>query len=142
CTLRFLGRVPDVDTVLGKIGPAVARVPVVEGVQLLGAGAFAQPRRGSVLWVGLADPSAVSPLADAVEGAIVAAGWAAEVRPFRPHVTVARANRAGDLRRVVAALGDAPVGPAWRIDEVVVVSSDTRADGAVYDEVAHLPLRG
>jgi 2'-5' RNA ligase len=148
-TLRFLGRVPDVDVLVASLARAAGGVPAIPGVHLAGAGAFPDARRGSVLWIGVAPggSEALVALAAAVEAACVEAGFAPEARPFHPHLTVARATRPRDLRALVAALEtvlDAAVGAGpgtpWPVGEVALVSSDTRPDGARYEVVAHLPL--
>jgi hypothetical protein len=41
----------------------------------------------------------------------------------------------------VAALGSAPVGPAWPVSEVVVFESQLRRAGAQYIPRARIPLR-
>ena len=56
------------------------------------------------------------------------------------HLTLARLPRARDASPVVEALDDAPFGGPWPVNEVVVVSSDTRPTGVVYEEVARIPL--
>lgn len=142
-TVRFLGRVADVEDVVARVGTAVAGVPPVQGLRLVGAGAFPKPRHGSVLWVGVEDGAACGALrglAATVEAACVDAGFAPDDRGFDPHVTVARARRARDLRPVVAAIGPGPVGDPWAVTEIRLVASDTRPEGAVYTEVARLPL--
>lgn len=164
-TLRFLGRVPDVDVLVVSLAAAVGGVPAIPAVRLAGAGAFPDARRGSVLWIGVAANGSGSlvALAAKVEAACVEAGFAPEARPFHPHLTVARAGRPRDLRALVAALvallapatdasveiasdagpdpaSDAGPGAPWPVTEVVLVSSDTRPEGARYETVAHLPL--
>jgi len=140
-TVRFLGAVPDVDALVAAVRDALASVPRVGAVGLGGAGAFPNPRRASVVWFGVRDGvDDLTRVAAAVESASVAAGFAPEPRPFRAHLTVARLPRARDAGPVLEALGDAPIGRPWPVDEVVVISSDTRATGAVYEDVARIPL--
>jgi 2'-5' RNA ligase len=141
-TLRFLGRVDDADALVEAVqGAAVGQGPFTVG--LAGAGAFPSLRRGSVLWVGVGQGTEpLRGLAVAVSVATTALGDPEEDRPFRPHVTLARGRRAGDLRPVAAAVGEGPFGPPWTVDGVVVFESDTRPDGAVHDVVARLPLGG
>ncbi|GMU77893.1 MAG: RNA 2',3'-cyclic phosphodiesterase [Acidimicrobiia bacterium] len=141
-TLRFLGAVSDLDELVAGLRASVSPVPPVGTVQLVGAGAFPEPRRGSVLWVGLADGGAVAELAEAAERACVTAGFPAEERPFHPHLTVARSPRARDLRAPVGAIGTHPIGGPWPVDEIVLVSSDTRPGGAVHEVVERFPLGG
>lgn len=144
-TLRFCGRVADADALLGALARACGPVAAVVGLRLVGGGAFPSARRGSAFWLGVAggDPAdGLTSLAAASEAACVAAGLAADDRAFRPHLTVARSSRACDLRPLVDALGDDPVGPPWAADAVRLVASDTRASGAVHTEMGRVPLVG
>jgi 2'-5' RNA ligase len=137
-TLQFLGNRADVDAVAA----ALAGLPVAGGTARLGgAGAFPRPARGSVLWVGFVDGGAViQRLADAVVERTEPLGHERETRPYHPHLTLARCRTPTDLRPVIAALGDAPFGPAWRIDTLTVYESKTHRDGAQYVERASIPL--
>jgi 2'-5' RNA ligase len=140
-TLRFLGPVPDVDGLIVAVRDALRPVPPVDALLLGGAGAFPNARRASVLWFGLrGGADALARVAGAVEAAAVAAGFAPEPRPFRAHLTVARLPRPRDVGPVVAARGGDPGQGAGAAGEVVVVSSDTRPSGAVYEEIARVPV--
>lgn len=144
-TMRFCGRVPDAEGLVEAVARAGAVFPPIPDVRLAGAGAFPKARHGSALWLGVAPGAAadgLGALATALEAACVQAGLAPDDRVFRPHLTVARASRARDLRSLVAALGDGPPGPPWTVDHVRLVASDTRATGAVHAEVARIPLGG
>jgi RNA 2',3'-cyclic 3'-phosphodiesterase len=90
-TLAFLGERPDAEA--EAIGAAVtARAAPVEGLRV---GAPAWLGRGSALAVDLEDPEGgCARLQRAVGEALEALGaYTPEARPFRPHVTVARAHR-------------------------------------------------
>jgi RNA 2',3'-cyclic 3'-phosphodiesterase len=139
-TLQFLGRVDDADRLIAALAPALERAD--SGVvQLGGGGAFARARRGTVLWLGLASGvDALAGLAVTVCDATAPLGFVAEARALRPHVTLARSTRPRDLRPLVAAIGDAPVGPPWRVGEALLLASETLADGARYTEIERFPL--
>ena len=141
-TLSFLGEVDAPDPLIEVVAPALRdRVPPI--VRLGGAGAFPGVRRGTVLWVGFAEgPDALGELATCVARATAPLGFETETRRFRPHVTVARSGRAHDLRPLANALGDEPIGPAWRVADAVLLSSETDRDGARYTEVCRFPLQG
>ena len=144
-TLRFLGAVPDGDGLVAALGDALTTVPTVPDVQLGGAGAFPNARRASVVWFGVrSGADALGDVASAVESASVAAGFVPEPRPFAAHLTVARVPRPRDVTAVLDALDavDETVGAAWAVDDVVLVSSDTRPTGAVYEEIARIRLVG
>lgn len=108
-TLRFLG--PTLDD---RIEPARAAVRTA-GAQRLpfdvaigGAGTFPTGSRPRALWLGLrAGGSALSDLAATVDRALVEAGWPAETRPFRAHLTLARADGVSAAARIAAHLIEA-----------------------------------
>ena len=139
-TLRFLGRVADVDVVADAVRRAVGATNSFE-LQIGGGGAFPRVEQGTVVWIAVRDGTgALAQVAAAVEGAVVGMGFEPEPRQFAPHLTLARANRPHDLRALVDGLGDQPVGPPWTVDEVVLLSSDTRPTGAVYEKCARFTL--
>ena len=57
-------------------------------------------------------------------------------RPFRAHLTIARAKPPRDLRQVIAALDACGESDAWTVDEVVLFDSD----GATHTEQARFRL--
>jgi 2'-5' RNA ligase len=141
-TLQFLGAVDDLGALEGALHEATRAVAPAT-VRLGGGGAFPQPRRGNVLWLGVVEGAAeLEGLATAVTSATASVGFEAERRPFRPHVTLARSGTSVDLRPIVDALGDEPVGPASRVADVVLLASETRATGARYSEISRFPLGG
>jgi 2'-5' RNA ligase len=149
-TLQFLGSVDDADALVDALVRELRGVPPVR-LALGGAGAFGPGSRSSVVWIGIAEGGVeLAALAAAVGRATASLGYEAEGREFAPHLTVARSNPPRSLTNLVRALGDGPVGagpvgagpvgPAWDVTEVVLMQSDTRPDGAVYDEVARVAL--
>jgi 2'-5' RNA ligase len=139
-TLQFLGNRAEIDAV----GSALANLEVAPfDVRVGGAGAFPRSSRGTVLWLGVAaGADALATLADAVMRRTEPLGHERETRPYHPHVTLARCRTPTDLRDTVAALGDGPVGPAWRVDAVTVFESRTQRDGAQYTPRAEIALAG
>lgn len=120
-TLAFLGD-PD-DTVADEVAERLATVtwpePVV-GARLVGAGHFGR----QILWVGLGDEDAQAQLAAvaaAVRRSMRGSGADVDYRPWRPHLTVARA-RSGDVAAGVRALAGY-LGPAWAVGELLLVRS-------------------
>jgi 2'-5' RNA ligase len=138
-TVQYFGRVDTPDALIGALAGALAATPAAD-VQLRGAGAFPNPRRASVYWLGVADPEPLT----AVHAAVMRAAGGF-VRPrdrtvYVPHLTLARLPSAKKLSEDVAALAAVPFGPAWTVDELTLFESETRREGAVYREVARLPL--
>lgn len=141
-TLRFLGEVgEDRRHALDRGWRDVARDAESFTFGLEGIGVF--PSRGSprVLWLGVReDPDAgrLVTLARRVEAAARDAGFAPEARPFRPHLTIARARP--DSRPEVPIAP--PALPDDRVEarELVLFRSELRPGGAVYSRIAAYPL--
>jgi 2'-5' RNA ligase len=144
-TLQFLGAVPDAEELKASVANSL-RESGPFTLRLGGAGAFPNARRASVLWIGVHEGAqALAALAERVTRATATLGFEGDDRPYRPHVTLARASRARDLREVVAALGVTATSPSWSVDRVVLFDSTpssrgSRADGAVHTERATFSL--
>lgn len=138
-TIQYFGRVDDPDALIGALAAPVVGVAAPR-VQLSGAGGFPKERRASVYWLGVADPEPLTAVHAAVMG-----GASEFVRPrdrtvYVPHLTLARLKSPKNLTEEVEALAAIPLGPAWTVDELTLFESETHHDGAVYREIARLPL--
>lgn len=140
-TLAFLGEVPDarLPDVQAAIGAGVAAWaagwrdprqrtqphpgPLV--VRLAGGGRFGRGRF-TVLWVGLrGEVAGLGDLATAVRRQLRRARLPFDVKPLRPHLTIARPGErlpADQLTADRAAL-DGYEGPKWTVDELHLVRS-------------------
>jgi 2'-5' RNA ligase len=137
-TLQFLGNRADVDAVA-----AALRAIAVRGgdVRLGGAGAFPSARRARVLWVGVVEGAPLlAQLAAAVGVLLAPLGHEPEDRAYHPHLTLARWKTPADARPIVDAVGDAPIGDRWRVEELVVFESVLRRAGAQYVARERIPL--
>jgi 2'-5' RNA ligase len=80
-------------------------------------------------------PASVAALAFELQRLLVGCGFAPDLKPFRPHVTV--------VRNVVS---PGPVGNmhpvVWRFTELVLIDSRTLPGGASYSVVESSPLCG
>jgi 2'-5' RNA ligase len=133
-TLKFLGSTP---------------VERLQQIEALGASAAMRAQalsltldtlswweRPQVLVLGASrTPSTLADLVGALEAGARALGYEPELRPYRPHLTLAR-----KVRRAPDAEPPAPV--EWRVDALALCESTTRADGAEYAAIAQWPLGG
>lgn len=146
-TLKFLG---DIDASrVPRIADAMATVSARHTsfrLTLAEPGFFPNADRARVLWVGVdGDLRPLRQLQRDVDETLAVLGFAAEKRPFNPHLTIARmrdsAARA-DRRRAADALAAYPLPPGIVIsaNAVSLMQSELRPGGAVYTRIAHAPL--
>lgn len=146
-TLAFLGdveadRIPSVtDAVTRASAGATSFELAVDG-----AGAFPALARPRVLWLGVGgDLSRLSALQATVARELKSAGFPRDEKPFRAHLTLARMkdDRSPEARATASALDSAaPSGPAFRVDEIVVMRSDLDPGGARHTPLARVSLGG
>lgn len=123
-TLAFYGEVADsgVARLQRRIARAAQRSTALD-LRFVAAGHFG----GRVLWVGVGGQR------DDLR--LLARGVGTDVRPYHPHLTVARARRDADARPAATML-QAYDGPGWRATEIVLVRSH------LGPEPRHEPLDG
>lgn len=142
-TLKFLG---DVDA--GRLDAAANALlcgcAESHGFQvcLRGTGGFPDLRAPRVLWAGLIEPSGeLEKLQARIEMAFRAAGFAAEERPFSPHLTIARVKAPREEAKLARQWQAASLeNLCFSVNEVVLMRSDLRAEGAVYTPLRRAPL--
>jgi 2'-5' RNA ligase len=135
-TLRFLGSATpgEISRLEPLLRSAADRCPRGEA-RVAGLGVF--PERGAprVLWLGVELPARFLALQRECEAAAVAAGFASEGRPFRPHLTLGRwQERARRPRLPEVDLG------AHSLDELVLFRSRPQPGGSVYTKLLRCPL--
>lgn len=152
-TLRFLGPSSEerVEAARAAVRAAAAAGRPFD-LTLGGAGAFPTGGRPRALWLGVRDGTAeLGRLAAVVEEALVALGWPPETRPFRAHLTLARADGVPAGARIGARLeaAAAALRVDFRVDRIGLFESLTGGGPARYEaiELAVLgrpatPLRG
>jgi RNA 2',3'-cyclic 3'-phosphodiesterase len=128
-TLRFLGSVTEVD----RVKAALTRLESQAGA-MAAAGPVVQRLGRGILCLPVGGLEAIAQAVMAVTGDI---GEPAEDRPFKGHLTLARAKPGVDIRPFAGA----PFSAAWPVTEITLVASDTRPDGARYEIVARARLR-
>ena len=137
-TLRFLGDASP-EQIAGlreSLRPLAGGCPPAQ-VRVGGLGLF--PERGAprVLWLGLELPERIHALQTACEAAAVAAGFVAEKRAFRPHLTLGRwRDRASRPELPPTDLG------TTRLETLTLFRSELRQGGAIHTALATFGLEG
>ncbi len=141
-TLRFIG---EVDGAGGEdIGAALAAVRCPGFEMSLGAlDCFKRGRWVHSVWAGVEKSEALAHLHKKVESAIVRAGFEANRRKFKPHVTLARLKRtpAAKVGLFLEACGDFCAGP-FAVEHFTLFRSYLNPGGAQYEALADYPLGG
>ena len=141
-TLAFLGEVADEarDNLTHRLGRVAARHPPLS-LSLGGGGRFGH----QVLWTAVqGDRDGLRRLADSVRAAARRSGLPVEPRPYRPHLTLARATGPADLRPLVERLVPGS-GQPWVATELHLVRSHLGAGperSARHESLASWPLSG
>jgi 2'-5' RNA ligase len=144
-TLVFLGDIPveQVEPVAEALREACAEHSPFT-VSFTGMGCFPSLRRPRVVWVGVEEPSgALTRLQRDIEQALVPLGFKPERRAFTPHLTLGRVKGGG--RQACEALGayveraNVRMGE-MKVEAVRLVRSDLQPGGAVYTDLAVVPL--
>ncbi|MFP4132149.1 MAG: RNA 2',3'-cyclic phosphodiesterase [Thiohalospira sp.] len=129
-TLRFLGDVAaERRACLERLARRVRVPPFDFTLEQLGSW-----RGPGVAWLAPAVvPAGLTALNAACEAVALACGLAADDRPYRPHVTVARKAPPRET-------GELPQPVPWRAEAFSLMASRREPAGAVYREVARWPL--
>jgi RNA 2',3'-cyclic 3'-phosphodiesterase len=152
-TLFFLGpavpreRLVPIADELGVI----ARTTVPFEVATRGVGAFPNPARPRVIWVGLdsvnrnstgSDGGGLATLALRVAEAAVRCGFAPERWAWSPHLTIGRVRSPKSLGRLRRALGEAANSSfgVSRIERVMLYRSEPGPQSSTYHELATFPF--
>ncbi len=145
-TLQFLDDT-RVD-LLGQIEQALKSASALAKpfqLRIGGIGAFPNPRRPRVIWLGLEgdqqDMSALNTLQAAIAKQLATLGFKDEER-FSPHLTLGRvrdAVRADELAVIANALSQPAKHPtaAFQVNGVSLIESHLQPGGSVYTPIAH-----
>ena len=138
-TLQFLGETSE-----EKSGCVVARLRNVRSqvvsVQLDGTGFF---ERAGVFFAGVSVSAEMLALEKRVLAVTATCGFVAENRPFRPHVTLARAkgaNRLNALRQLKQRVKGNVAFPAFTAAEFLLYEAFLGPAGSRYEIRARFPL--
>jgi 2'-5' RNA ligase len=139
-TLRFLGQTAPEQRDLFVTSLQNTTLPTAFTIAFTGLGAFPNPRRAKVLWIGIDEGApALVEVAGLVERAAVSAGFTAESRRFHPHVTIARLDPAMNVRRVLTGDWRKPV--LMPVSTVALFRSRLGSGPAEYDVIERFGLQ-
>jgi 2'-5' RNA ligase len=132
-TLAFLGSVPERRLGdLGEVARAIVASP--EGRLELAFDHLEHWRTAQLVCALPAErPAPTVALARRLQEQLAASGFAPDLKPFRPHVTV--------VRKVSRLGGGEPLDSVvWRFTELALIESRTLPEGALYSVIESYPL--
>jgi 2'-5' RNA ligase len=143
-TLRFLGETnAEVAERIGGRLREELETRVSFALKFQGVGAFPNPVRPRVLWVGtLGAPEALFELQSLVEETVRTEGFPPETRAFEPHLTIARfRHRERGLGALLAPMENRSLGE-MKVAELVCFESHLSPAGASYSAQGRFEIGG
>lgn len=129
-TLAFLGEIPeDRISAVNTAGASLRGEPFELGLESIDTWRRAETLVLSARTV----PQALLDLIARLRHGLNDAGFAAEERPFRFHVTLARKVKAAQMSELMPPL-------SWRVEDFVLVRSELSRAGSEYSVMARWPL--
>ncbi|MGE4605765.1 MAG: RNA 2',3'-cyclic phosphodiesterase, partial [Myxococcota bacterium] len=139
-TLRFIG---DVERVRIRALSDCVRVQTAAlrpfRLELGGVRPFPSRHRPGFMVLDVGPVEQLEELAEAVERGVEMAGFAPELRPFRPHLTLGRIRG----KKFPAVTGNVTVvGEGCVVSDAVLFKSDLHPSGAQYTPIERIPIGG
>jgi 2'-5' RNA ligase len=138
-TLRFLGATPAAtrDQVVQLLRAATCGAPFM--IRFDSLGAFPRPSRARILWLGIDEGAErMIQLAAIAEATARVAGFAAESKPFRPHLTLSRIDPPASVSALVSS--KPPFGARMTVASLILYRSRLGGGPARYEEVERIQL--
>ncbi len=143
-TLKFLGEIdPELVPRLADSLRSATDVPAGFTLNVRGVGAFPNPRSPRVVWCGIeGEVQQLERIQTCVEHACSALGFAAEERPFLPHLTLGRVQGKRNLQRLSDCIRiGSELECNFKVDLYNVYKSTLSPRGAIYDVLETIRLR-
>jgi len=138
-TLRFLGfTAADArDQIVAQLEAATCGAPFP--IRFSELGAFPNPNRARVLWLGIDEGvDRMTQLGAIAEATARLAGFPAETRPFKPHLTLSRIDPPASVRTLIQS--KLRIDARMTVDSLVLYRSRLGGGPARYEEVVRIPL--
>jgi len=144
-TLKFLGDVEEskIDTIADSLKKAV-RTQKSFKISVSGTGAFPNIRQPRVLWVGIDEGKEIlTSLASEIDRVCTALGFKPEKRKFSAHLTLGRVKFQKNINTTLNTMNAANFkGGSFRAEEIIIMKSELRPEGALYTPLHKIKLEG
>lgn len=141
-TLKFLGETEagKLDAIHNSLAPLRAELPVTLGFR--GLGFFPNEKRPKVFWAGMEASPNLKALAGELDHALHQLGFPQEVRPFTPHLTLARFKAPGLPANLLALArkDESRAFGSMTASEFHLIESKLKPSGAEYTTLQSFPF--
>jgi 2'-5' RNA ligase len=142
-TLKFLGDVddelcPEIRQVMSRVAENTPQF----SISLCGLGTFPDLKQPSVVWAGVADAEPLIRIAESLSQSLTPLGFEAEMRRYRPHLTLARVKqRLSDdrLKDFVTRMAEVEITKC-EVTELNLMGSQLTSSGPVYNKLESVAL--
>jgi 2'-5' RNA ligase len=147
-TLKFLGNVSGdrISQITGAIGQAAQGIfPFF--LEVKGLGVFPNLRRVQVAWVGITgEVDKLAQLQQRIESNLARLGFAPELRPFTPHLTLARVRDQAspdERQRFGQLIASTKFEAAYpfQVEAISLIRSQLTREGAIYSQISSVQLK-
>ena len=137
-TVKFLGEIDPAQ--VEAIGGALRAVKAAPFDLTIGRAVCNPPRRARVIWCDVTDTGESAALARQVDDLLSPLGFSREMRPFCPHVTLARVKEFHPSQcRVVERIPSESFG-RFRVEGIKLKKSTLSPRGPTYEDLLEVPL--
>jgi len=147
-TLKFLGDIsPSSVELLSEALVAECSQHTPFELVVGGLGCFPNPRRPSVIWIGLDAPTCLGQLQHRIESTCAYLGYDPEEKSFSPHLTIGRVReQAGstEIKHIQVALESKNIGTlgSFTVGDIHLFKSDLQPSGPIYTSLSSAGLGG
>ena len=141
-TLKFLGDTPlnDLPQLIRTVTQCTSGMGSFD-LTFQGLGAFPNRESPKTIWVGCQEGSKeLIQLAESIDRGLSSLGFPKEPRRFSPHLTIGRIKKPVQESPLKSLFDEEQVFGSCRVSEVQIFSSELTRHGAIYDELAAIPL--
>jgi 2'-5' RNA ligase len=111
-------------------------------VTLTGCGKFGRDHSMNIFWIGIGRSGTLGELYEFIENTLASIGIEREIRPFKPHITVARNKKNFNFKSfydLIDRYGDSRI-VQFPVTGFQVFKSTLTPDGPIYDVLKEIPL--
>jgi len=144
-TLKFLGNTDE--QLVGPISAVLEKkissyAPFY--IKIAGVGSFPDRKRPRVIWIGIRDSGELKSLQQDIDIEMIRFGYAAEDRPFSPHLTIGRVRsgkKSMEMLKALESFNERDFGQI-EIKGVALMKSELKSTGAEYLSLAEIFIKG